>query len=194
MQVVDRPLSVDIGLPGRETRIRTLGWDGLDVSVEDLIAAIAEALAKLNHTYDIDHKSATVFLPGNEQRMRGDENDLMVHFLVQRSEGGLLNLDIRRLRGDSFRFHALYREFRQAMSAINGWDKIAGEYRVALRRRNSPYEEPMDGKSSPSDASAHAFRALRAGSAPTARSPMGARVGSVPAKLDACCESEFVSR
>lgn len=190
--MLGQPLAPQVGPPaGRETRIRTLGWDGLDVTVEELIAAIGDALAKLDFTYDVDTKEAAVFLPGNDQRACADEDQLVVHFLVQQSEGGLLNLDVRRLRGDSFRFHSLYRDFRQAMSAINGWDECAGEYSVAQRQQrrklSAGADNAHDEKPSPMDVSGAGLRALDGGDdcvpAPH-RSPMGLRVGSVASFLD----------
>ncbi|KAG8464309.1 hypothetical protein KFE25_003372 [Diacronema lutheri] len=180
----------DAALPGRETRIRTLGWDGLHVSAEELIAAISEALENLNHTFDVDHQAAAVFLPANAERMQSTQDDLMVHFLVQRSEGGLLNLDIRRLRGDSFRFHTLYRDFRQAMCAINGWDSVAGEYRVAPPRKPSASGEGgMNGSASThcnEEADACAGGEWRApGGLSARRGSSFGRSGSMPGKLDA---------
>lgn len=115
-------------LPSREKRVRTLGWDGLDVTPAELINAIGKALSQLDHTYDVDGAESAIVLPCLAHRGCAAPDDLIVQFLVQQSEGGLLNLDIRRLRGDSFRFHALYRDFRKALAAINGWDELAGEY------------------------------------------------------------------
>jgi len=145
-----RQLLPEAPLPCREKRIRTLGWDGLDVTAEELIVAIGASLASLNHTYEVHADSAVVILPAHEQRAKLKIDDLVVQFLVQQSEGGFLNLDIRRLRGNSFRFHALYREFRQLMAGINGWDEGAGEYR-AVRRRAGNVEERIDAVPSPKD-------------------------------------------
>jgi hypothetical protein len=124
-------------LPSREKRVRTLGWDGLDVAPAELIHAIGQALSQLNHTYDVDGEESAIVLPGLAHR-GPPPNDLIVQFLVQQSEGGLLNLDIRRLRGDAFRFHALYRDFRKALAAINGWDELTGEYRKRQLREWTP--------------------------------------------------------
>lgn len=133
-------------LPSREKRVRTLGWDGLDVTPAELIRAIGAALSQLNHTYDIDGDESAIVLPGLAHRGCASADDLIVQFLVQQSEGGLLNLDIRRLRGDAFRFHALYRDFRKALAAINGWDELAGEYRQRQLREWAPPAAPPWGE------------------------------------------------
>jgi hypothetical protein len=105
------------------------------VTAEELVGAIGEALSKLNQTFDVYADAAVIVLPGHEQRAKRAEDDLVVQFLVQQSEGGLLNLDIRRVRGNSFRFHSLYRDFRKAMAAINGWDDTVGEYQAKVSAR-----------------------------------------------------------
>jgi len=115
-------------LPCREKRIRTLGWDALDVTPEVLVASIGDALTQLNHTFEVCAGASVVIMPGKEERHRAGGDGLVVQFMLQRSEADLLCLDIRRLCGDSFRFHALYRDFRRAMASVNGWSEAHQEY------------------------------------------------------------------
>jgi len=108
----------------RERRIRTLGWDCLNVHPEVLTAAIVDTVTSMGCDFET-HPPATI-VARVPWRATGDE--LAVIFIVQHSEHDMLCLDIRRLRGDAFGFHAFYREVRQALSHINGWDESRQRY------------------------------------------------------------------
>lgn len=110
----------------RERRIRTLGWDCLNVRPEVLVAAITDAVSQLGFSYELQ-PPATVVARAHASA-HGADDEMVVIFIVQHSENDLLCLDIRRLRGDSFRFHAFYRDVRKALSAINGWDEVRQAY------------------------------------------------------------------
>lgn len=119
-------------VPCRERRIRTLGWDGMDVKANVLMQHIVKAMHGLNRTCEVFRDAAIIVSPSVEDGPAA-EDDVLVQFAIQQGENGLLCLDIRRLRGDSFRFHALYRDVRRALSPINGWDESKQEYHPAKR-------------------------------------------------------------
>ena len=123
----------------RKPQVKRLGWDVWMESAEVLFDSVVEALKTLDMSYDVPAphtgQLSMITRPRNISEEMGlgvVQATITVLPLTSPTSASNYRIDVSRFAGDTFQFHAFYRQLRAGLKGITGWDGAA--YRSTCNR------------------------------------------------------------
>lgn len=148
-------------LSSQSLHVRCLGWRITRTSCNELYPLLCTAVASLGvvslscdpATYSI-HCSSIDSDASEDSSAGYGASDRMTALIWIAADAGGHHVCIRRASGDTFAYHAFYRQVRQAMAQCTGWVEAEGSYRIAGHHADvspEPEAPPSSGSSSEPD-------------------------------------------
>ena len=106
------PHGSHVGLLKESSLVRCLGWDGLMQPADELLSALCCAFDGAGVSYVCHEAQLSIEISSDA---------LLATASVVTSQPGQHAITFKRVKGDTFQFHSLYRKLREAMASTTGW-------------------------------------------------------------------------